>query len=91
MTTDDFLWVILGAGFLTSLAYVRSEFHAYRARRGVQRERLAQQRLLWPTKTHATAAGPSEASKAVAAVKRTTPELDHRQRPDRYQCCSSSR
>jgi hypothetical protein len=91
MTTDDFLWAILGAGFLTSIAYVRSEFHAYRARQGVQRERLAQQRLLWPTKAQATAASPDEVSNAIAAAKRTTPASDHRQRPDRFQCCSSSR
>jgi hypothetical protein len=91
MTTDDFLWVILGMGFLTGIAYVRSEFHAYRARQGVERERLAQQRMLWPTKTQATAASPSKASKAISAAERTTPALDHRQRPDRYQCCSSGR
>jgi hypothetical protein len=85
MTVDDFLWAILGAGFLTGLAYVRSEFHSYRARQGVQRERMAQQRLLWPT------AASSDDTPKASALKRTKPALADLRRPARLNCCNSSR
>jgi hypothetical protein len=50
MTPDDFLWALLGVGVLTSIAYVCSEFSSHRARQALENERLAEQRLLWPTR-----------------------------------------
>jgi hypothetical protein len=48
MTPDDVLWVLLGAGVLTSVAYVWSELRGHRSLRALEHARLAEQQLLWP-------------------------------------------
>ena len=44
---DNILWATIGAGFLLTIAYVRSELRAHRARRVLECERMTRQRLLW--------------------------------------------
>jgi hypothetical protein len=63
MTPDDFLWAILGAGALTSIAYIGSEFRSHRTRQALEHERLAQQQLLWPSESRPAVAGPSDAAR----------------------------
>ena len=68
MTPDDFLWAILGAGVLTSIAYIGSEFHSHRTRQALEHERLAQQQRLWPTESGSAVAGRND-----AAARKTVP------------------
>jgi hypothetical protein len=50
MNIDDFLWAILGAGVLLSIAYVRAELLAHRTRRELELERFEREQLLWPSR-----------------------------------------
>ena len=62
MTPDDILWTLLGAGVLTSIAYIGSEFRSHRTRQALEHERLAQQQQLWPTQKRPALAGASDAA-----------------------------
>ena len=48
MNLDDVLWIMICAGLFLSIATLRAELKEHQLHRGLEDERLAQQRTLWP-------------------------------------------